>query len=724
MKVKKLIISLLLVASMLMCSCKQPENVGGDSSASGTTPTVNGVVEESTELTHYIEGTLHNVRVDFDAPVADFVVNRTTNYKIVNGITTGNKNPNLAAAFLVEHVFKATGASMDIIETSELNINDINTNTNYIFVGCEDTYQKIVGAMPSYDILGVSGYQIQTYGKNVFINGYHQKGYQMGAIAFLREVLGYDMFSEDCVIYEKDGKRMPSMDIVERPDIDYRHTNSALTPIELMGMGFETTTPLIEPNNSFCHNWHEFVTNADWMAHPEWRSPDESGWQPCWTARGNQESYTLLINHLFEKVKGFMKVQPNRDAIIIGQNDIGPGTPQIDRCSCTSCRASYEYYGTMAGAWLSLCNRVSLKVDEWLKTEEAIRIFGENKKCYILALIYHASLNPPVEKKDGAYVLENGAPLPKKEVWFNSDGTMVDWNTAWVDSETGNSKEEKLLADWTALHERIYSAPSVNFMFAGSQAYYTHSFYEEENSTFTKMIEGWKALGGEFYFWFYTLSSVSLLYPYNSWDSLFETTRYAKETGAKYVYWQGQYNNKGNPSFDKLRYYLTSKVEFDVNSNYKYYLDKYFKNYFGAASDKMYAFFQELTAQCRYIEEVNGVTPTHGNSRLMNSDNWPKQMLQRWMTMISEAYEIIEQEYKVTAPEKYEMYKKHIMIEELFPLYVLCKDYAESFAPSTLKEMRLTFINNFYALGNTAHKESALGGDGLMTFVTDTWDLD
>lgn len=77
----------------------------------------------------------------------------------------------------------------------------------------------------------------------------------------------------------------------------------------------------------------------------------------------------------------------------------------------------------------------------WLKTEEAIDIFGENKKCYILALIYHESLNPPVEKQGGAYVLENGSPLPKKEVWFNGDGSMVDWDTAWTDSETGTSKE-------------------------------------------------------------------------------------------------------------------------------------------------------------------------------------------------------------------------------------------------------------------------------------------
>ncbi len=712
MKMKKLVISMLLVASTLLSACGKKDN-------GGSAPTANGIVDEVTQ-THYIEGTLHDVNVDFNNPVSDFVVDRATEYTVVNGLTAGNKNPNLAAAFITEHVYKASGASMKIIETTELNVGDIDQNTKYIFVGCEDLYKaKVGGDIPTYDEIGVSGYQIRTYGKNVFINGYNQKGYQMGAIAFLREVFGYDMFSEDCVIYEKDGRVMPAMDIIERPDFDYRHANSVLTPIELMGMGFETTTPIVEPNNSFCHNWHEFVTNADWLAHPEWRSADETGWQGCWTTRGNQEAFTQLIDHVVEKIKKFMQAHPNRDALIIGQNDIGSGTPQIDRCSCTSCRASYEYYGTMAGAWLSLCNRISLKIDEWLKTEEAISIFGENKKLYILLLSYHASLNPPVEKEGGKYVLEDGVAVPKKEMWFNSDGSMVAWESAWAEADTGESKEEKMFADWTALHERLYCAPSVNVMFAGSQAYYTHSFYEDNNATWTTMIEGWKGLGGEFYFWLYTLASVGLLYPYNSFDSLFETTRYVKDVGAKYIYWQTQYDNKNNPGFEELRLYLASKVEFDVNSDYQYYVEKFFKYYYGVASDKMYALFQEITAQCRYIEEVHGVTPTHGNSNLMNVENWPKQLLQRWMGIIDEAYELVEQEYKVVDPEQYEIYRKHIMIEELFPMYVLCQSYDDTFAPSELKQMRLTFIDNFYALGNTCYKEA-----NLMADVINMWDLD
>ncbi len=712
MKIKKLALSLLLSLCAFATACGSNKGSGG--------PTANGVVNEGEKLTHYVDGTLHNVNVDFDMPVSDFVVNGKTDYKIVLGKAAVNKKASKTAAFVAEHIYKATGAQIEYVDGDTLDKTTVSQNTQYIFIGCEELFVELGGEMPTYEEIGVSGYSICTYGKNVFLNGYATKGYQLAGLAFLREVIGYDMLSADCVIYEKDGKVMPAMDIVERPDFDYRQAHGAIVEVEKMGMGFDTLNPIIEPNNAFCHNWHEFVTNADAKEHPEWRSVDETGWQGCWTTRGNQESYTQLINHLTEKIKGFMKVQPDRDSIIIGQNDIGIGTPPFDQCTCPSCRASFEYYGTMAGAWLSLCNRVSLKVDEWLKTEEAIAIFGENKKCYIVALAYHASLNPPVEKEGGEYLLdENGAGIPKKEMWFNSDGSMVEWDEAWKDKETGESKEEELIADWSALHERIYSAPSVHFMFAASHADYTHSFYEYQNAGWTELIDGWKGVGGEFYFWLYTLNSRGSLYPFHSWDTSFETTRYIKDVGAKYVYWQGQYQNKNNSGFVKLRTYLESKVEFDVNADYEFYLNKFFKYYYGVAADTMRQFFKEVLAQCRYIEIVNGVTPVHTNTKLMDAKNWPKGLIQHWMGYAATAYELIEQEYKATNPELYEMYTSHVMMEELFPLYVLCTSYADTYKPSEIKAMRLTFIDNFYALGNTCYMEGQ-----LMSVVTSTWDLD
>ena len=75
--------------------------------------------------------------------------------------------------------------------------------------------------MPTDDIAS-SGYYIKTRGNVIFIEANGVDGYRMGGLAFLREALGYNMISEDCIVFDKDGKTMPTMDIIERPDFDYR----------------------------------------------------------------------------------------------------------------------------------------------------------------------------------------------------------------------------------------------------------------------------------------------------------------------------------------------------------------------------------------------------------------------------------------------------------------------------------------------------------------------
>ena len=86
---------------------------------------------------------------------------------------------------------------------------------------------------------------------------------------------------------------------------------------------------------------------------------------------------------------------------------------------------------------------------------------------------------------------------------------------------------------------------------------------------------------------------------------------------------------------------------------------------------------------------------------------------------MEKAYDAVEQEYKVSNPEQYEIYKKHITIEEQFPLQILCTTYADSYDANDLKELRKGFLEKFYGLGNVIHAEGR-----LMTEITDAWDLD
>lgn len=715
MKIGK-IAAVLLAAACTFASACAPANAGGTNNG----PVTGGVVTEPNNTIGYVEGTLHNVNVDFNSPASEsFVKNGETQYKILYGGIKSSR----AASYIGTNVATATGARLEITEIaedSEVDLND--ANASYILVGCEDLFVQAGGEVPTYETIGVSGYQVKTVGKNVFINAYTENGYQMGVLAFLREVLGYDMFMEDLVIYEKDGSVMPAMDIVERPDFDYRQNGGALTNAENYGMGFTYTSVWISPANvSFCHNWSAFVTAEEAEEHPNWVSIDPKHAQGCYTSRGDKETFKGLVNHLTEKLKKFLKANPNVDNIMIAQHDTSTDQP-VDNCVCPACKASYQYYGnTMAGAWLSLCNRVSLQVDQWLQTEEAKAIFGGVKEFNLGHLTYHNEVGAPAEKNaSGNYKLdENGKGIPMEEMWFNSDGSMEDWDDAWDGSDEESTETSEVVTNFTQETERLYCAPSVQIVWATSGADWVNVYYGDSNKSWADMAVAWSGFGGDFYVWAYSLNSQGIFYPYNSFDTFFESTKFFKSFGAKWIFWQGNYQNPKNGGFEKLKRYLESKVEFDVNADYQHYVDKWFKYVYGSGGEYMQQYFEEVLLQCRYVEKVNNVSGQIHNKKLIYAENWPLGLMNKWLGLIEKAYVAIEEDYKVSDPEMYQVYHDHILMEEFFPTYVCITSYEDAYKPSVLKEMRKEFIREFTGLGNNYYGEGR-----LLVDVTSTWDLD
>ena len=715
MKMKKWLACLLattVVFSLVGCKDKgQNDSLsdGNSESVDGSVDsTLDGIPEASNPQedfqAHYVEGMLHDVNVDYNSPAnLNFIKNEKTDYQLV----VGDSEANEAAGFVKKHLNGATDCFIDTVEEATVELSE---NSTYIFMGCDKLFEDAGFEMPTFDTLGVAGYYIVTFGKNVFIQAYGGQGYQLGGICFLRQTVGFDMISSTTCIYEKDGSILPKMEITERPDFDYRQEDCSRLPYDVKyGMGYTMSEMFLNTGTSWMHNVVDFLggdvkagkNDGTNIEHRGWFSNDTNMTQACFTAHGDKEEYQAMVDHYVDKVVNFVKSKPRYNNIVIGQMDV-IGGDRVSRCTCDSCNAAYAYYGdTNAGIQLAFTNAVSRGVDEWLKSEEGLLcatpveegglgLWDENKEIHVIMLVYGSSINPPIEKtQGGAFKFdENGFGIPKMQKWFNleEDGTITEED---VLDEEGNPVP-------------LVCAENAELFYCASSANYLHSFYEAENVSYSNMVKGWAGLGGDFYVWTYEVNYFNYMYPYNSYDSMLENIRYFKSVGANHLFYQASQENANNAAFAHLRSYIDAKGLFDVNVDYEAVVAKWFKYQFNEAGDLMREYFNQVVQQLRANESYTGGS-VHSND-LTKPIVWPEGLIRKWYGMINQAFEMVEH-YKKTDPVRYEQLWTAITTESLFPRFVLCTTYESSFSRDALDAMRKSFKEDFEKLDNRTHRE-------------------
>ena len=297
---KRITATLLCIVSAACCfGCKEKET---------------DAVLTSDNVIHEVEGTLHKINVT--ERNVSFVTNGQTAYEIYIDTT----NPSLSAAinksasFVCEQVEKLTDAELPIFNEKPEGLEE---SSKAIIYGYRDVMEAFGVSMPTDDI-GNSGYYVKTVGNIVFIQANGSDGYRMGGLAFLRAALGYDMLSEDCVYFEKDGSKMPNIDIIEKPDFDYRQISNYYTTAEVYGMGMHAHTDIWIPVNGWdMHNTLYYVPTEIYGAeHPAWYREDKM--QVCYTAHGQKGEYEALLQAVFGVVKTRMAECPTLENISSG----------------------------------------------------------------------------------------------------------------------------------------------------------------------------------------------------------------------------------------------------------------------------------------------------------------------------------------------------------------------------------------------------------------------
>lgn len=614
---------LLSFASLSLFGC----NNAGNEDTTPLTPTT-----PTTEMEEHLQkGTLHEVNVkEANRP---FIQNKKSDYKIY--YEAGNEFAQKAATFMAAQIEMATGFLLPVMERpTEV------TDDHFILLG-DSAYQASKNIPVSDKDIGTSGYQIYTKDNAAYIRVGGQLGFQQAAIAFLKQTIGYNRYSAKIVTYTRDAATLPDMDIVERPDFDFRTQSNKVETSTSYEMGFLTLAETFYMDNETqpFHNSFNYLPPTKYKdSHPDWYS--NKGNQICYTAHGNETEYNAMLDEVYNGMVSRLKKNATVGAMTFSIED------NPDACNCEACQANAAKYGADSGSVVKFINALDDKVQAYLEGE-AKKTNTPKRELNLLFFAYHRTEKPCVTK--------------------NADGSF-----------TPNSKD-------------VICNPHVGPYIAPISACFTKSFYNEDNSDYADSIKGWGALSNKLYIWLYETNFSHYLYPLNSYSTMIESYRFAYENHGMYMFNEGQHNQGATTSFGRFKEYFNSVSLFDVNTDYNTIVNDFFENYFAEGGVAMKRYFQELQEQCAYIEQtysydINGTI----YNNIAQQQYWPKKLLDRWNGYIEEAKEAILP-YQKSNRVLYEALEDNIILESIFPRYALLNHYSGKYSADTLMALRRSF---------------------------------
>lgn len=601
-----------------------------------------------------IDNALHKVNVTESTKT--FAKNSETEYKIL--ADNSNSYAIRAATFISAQLKSATGANFKVELYNSGEEIAITKDSKYIVIGCKHLFEDCRLTMPE-EKLGPAGYYIRSYGDAVFIEVEMNDGYQMGAIAFLKAVVGYDMIAHDTVVYEKDGATLPEMEIIERPDYDYRNMTNWMTDEGKYGMGYNYQSIFTyisqdggKTDRAAVHNIFKYLPMELYLKdNPEWYSNNSTHRQLCYTAHGNTEKYELMQQTMLDVMMKCIIAQPDQSVVTVTQED----APYC--CDCDECTRVLEKDGSISATIIRYMNDLDEKLQAKL-TEYAEETGTERRTIQLAFFAYHTSYNPPT--------------TPVSE-----DPTLK-------------------------------CSPNITVFIAPIYARYVNSFYEEENRVYADTVQAWSEYTDNIMAWVYETNYHHYMFPYNTYSSMMDTYYFFKQNGANIIYNEGQRWSENVTCFGKLKEYLDAKAQFDVTVSYEECKDKFFKNYYGAAADIMEEYYNELRQWEMYLESVQDYGLGGGIYEEIGLTTtpyyWPKEMLEDWLDKLEKAKKAVSY-LELKNPELYEKLIKHIEIEELFPKYAICTLHEDSYTASEMLAMRKEFKVLGDKLGLIEHKE-------------------
>lgn len=568
-----------------------------------------------------------------------------TSYKIV---IPANASANIltAAEELNEFVSEGTGATFDVISDNEASYS---SEAHYVSIG--ETTLKTQANVSTKNGLGRNGTQIVTKGNSIFLFGNNDLAALYATYDFLYYILDFDYIYTDCYNLKRNVSeiKLKKYDLVNVPDFEYRAggygwcLGDALMRNRMRVQYYFSN--LLSINGEAFHNALNYVEKSDLFAAHKgyWTSTD--GTQLCYTAHGNSTEYNLMQEECLKTLQSALKNDTESSIITLTQEDTGAF------CSCDACTKKSKECGAKSALQLLFVNDLKEKLDAWFKTEDGKQYYRD----YVMTFAsYHDTSDVPAH-----YDQTTGKYVPNKDAKGNEikckDGVVV-----WYAPIHGD---------------------------------FTHSLYDPQNENVLSTIKGWNAVSnGKIFFWTYSTTYINYFALYNSFDSMVDTYKLAKEMGTVFIFDQGQTNTTTNLSWSILKSYLNAKLAWDSNVDVGALTDKFFTNYFGPVATGMKELYMDQRAHLRYLSENTSYSCARSasNTAIVQEAYWPKPVLLSWLNKFNAVVDDLA-DLKRENEELYNRYYYRVANERLSVLYLLVSLYDKNTSADLILEYKMQF---------------------------------
>ena len=569
----------------------------------------------------------------------DLIKNGSTDYIIVISNEEKDDEVLFAVDELRQNFFNATSINLSVVTDKNASFS---VDATYLSVGETALLQQAEISLDKV-YLGQSGYIVKTAGKSVFMVGGSGFGTLYAVYGWLKEQFNYAYYAIDAVTIDQEvvNEKLLNVSIVEKPDFAYRLANTGETTYNQTHARrlrvSQTNDIWINLGGLTYHNSFNVVPPEVYKAaHPNWYSED--GEQLCYTR--DPEGLAAVV---VEEMKKALIAEPNKNILTFTQQDYNSW------CTCASCTASKQRYGTDSAGQVLFINRVSKEVGEWVDREYP------GREVIITTFAYQKSLDAPV-----------------------------------VETENG----------YEAVDPSLKLNDNVAILFAPINAHYYYDFYSELNRNDALTMEKWAAIAKHIFLWSYGTNFKEYFIPYNNFNAVQNLYRFAYDNGAKYIFDQYQHNQSVGTDWYRLRAYLAANLQWEIDADKTRLVEDFFANYFVDASQVMLKIFNEQNTWFAYLAEHHAYTGETGGTKnmLLKPELWPQGMIEGWLKDFDKAYALLEP-LRDTNLSLYNTLSDRITLESISFRYIQYELYGTYYSESETNQMRESLNKDCKRLG-------------------------